>query len=373
VRIALFAETFLPATDGIVTRLRYTIKELRGMGDEMIIVAPKYGEGPGFYEGSPIYRVASVPFPPYPQIKLAPIHPGVRHALEGFKPDLIHAVNPFILGWGTPYLSKKLDVPLVASYHTNIADYARFYRLGVFDSIIRWHTRRIHNRAALNLCTSEATRTYLKTQGIGHVHVWPQGVDTERFNPAKASAWWRDRLTDGHPDDRLLLYVGRLAREKGIERLKAILSTVPGTRLAIVGDGPARRDLEGEFAGTPTVFAGQLLGEELAAAYASSDVFLFPSLTETLGMAMIEALASGLPVLAARAGATHEVVDEGESGLLYDPAVPRALTDAVRTLAEDDELRARFARGARAAAERRSWESATATLRSYYEQALVTR
>lgn len=343
------------------------------MGDEMLIVAPKYGEGPGFYEGAPIYRVSSVPFPPYPQIKLAPVHPGVRHALEGFKPDLIHAVNPFILGWGTPYLSKKFDVPLVASYHTNIADYAKYYGLQVFDGITRWHTRRIHNRATLNLCTSEATRAYLKSQGIGRLHVWPQGVDTVRFNPGKASAWWRDRLSDGHPDDKLLLYVGRLGREKGIERLKAILSSVPDTRLAIVGDGPARRDLEGEFAGTRTVFAGQLLGEELAAAYASADVFLFPSLTETLGMAMIEALASGLPVLAARAGATHEVVDEGVSGLLYEPQAPAALIEAVRTLVGDDELRRRLGRGARAAAEQRSWENATGVLRGYYESAMGGR
>jgi glycosyltransferase involved in cell wall biosynthesis len=336
----------------------------------MLIVAPKYGEGPGFYEGAPIYRVSSVPFPPYPQIKLAPVHPGVRHALEGFKPDLIHAVNPFILGWGTPYLSKKFDVPLVASYHTNIADYAKYYGLQVFDGITRWHTRRIHNRATLNLCTSEATRVYLKSQGIGRMHVWPQGVDTVRFNPSKASPWWRDRLSDGHPHDKLLLYVGRLGREKGIERLKAILSSVPDTRLAIVGDGPARRDLEGEFAGTRTVFAGQLLGEELAAAYASADVFLFPSLTETLGMAMIEALASGLPVLAARAGATHEVVDEGVSGLLYEPEAPAALIDAVRTLVGDEELRRRLGRGARAAAEERSWENATGVLRGYYQTAL---
>lgn len=341
------------------------------MGDELLIVAPKYGEGPGFYEGSPIYRVSSVPLPPYPQIKVAPVHPGVRHALEGFKPDLIHAVNPFILGWGAPSLSRRFGVPLVASYHTNVAEYARYYGLGYFDRVTRWHTRRLHNRATLNLCTSEATRDYLRSQGIGRVHVWPQGVDTERFDPSKASPWWRDRLSGGNPDEKLLLYVGRLAREKGVERLKAILAAVPGTRLAIVGDGPARRDLEGEFAGTRTVFAGQLLGEELAAAYASADVFLFPSLTETLGMAMIESLASGLPVLAARAGATHEVVDEGVSGFLYDPGMPSALIDAVRTLTADDELRARLARGARAAAEERSWENATGALRRFYKKALV--
>jgi glycosyltransferase involved in cell wall biosynthesis len=167
-----------------------------------------------------------------------------------------------------------------------------------------------------------------------------------------------------------LIYVGRLAPEKGIERLKAVLREVPGARLAIVGDGPARRDLEREFAGTPTVFTGLLQGEDLAAAYASADVFLFPSTTETLGMAMIEALASGLPVVAARGGASHEVVSEGKNGLLYEADSAASLVTAVRRLFSDDTLREALARGARATAEERDWESSTCTLRGYYEQAL---
>ncbi len=369
-RIALFTETFLPATDGVVTRLRYTIKELRRMGDELLIIAPKYGEGPGFYEGAPIYRVSSVPFPPYPQIKLAPTLPGVGHALMGFKPDLVHAVNPFILGWGAPHFARRLGVPLVASYHTNVAEYARFYKLGFLYRPTRWHTRRLHNRARINLCTSASTREYLLSEGIERVHLWPQGVDTERFNPNKASEWWRARLSGGRPDEKLLIYVGRLAREKGIGRLRSILKEVPGARLAIVGDGPARRDLEGEFAGTPTVFPGLLLGEELASAYASADMFVFPSTTETLGMAMIEALASGLPVVAAETGASREVVSDGESGLLYDPMSSDGLAEAVGRILADDALRARLSRNAREAALERDWASSTRALRGYYERAL---
>ena len=369
-RIALFAETFLPATDGIVTRLRYTIKELRGMRDELLIIAPAYGEGPGFYEGFPIYRVSSVPFPPYPQIKLAPALPGVGHALMGFKPDLIHAVNPFILGWGAPHYARRLRVPLVASYHTNIAEYTHFYKLGFLNRMTRWHTKRLHNRAEINLCTSSATREYLLKEGIERVRLWPQGVDTERFSPDKASKWWRVRLSDGHPSGKLLIYVGRLAPEKGIGRLKRIFGRIPNVRLAIVGDGPARRDLEGEFAGTPTVFAGLLLGEELAAAYASADAFLFPSTTETLGMAMIEALASGLPVIAADSGASREVVSDGESGLLYDPKSNGDLASTAAKVLAEDGLRARLALGAREAALTRDWASSAQTLRSYYEEAL---
>ncbi|MDQ3862928.1 MAG: glycosyltransferase family 1 protein [Actinomycetota bacterium] len=367
-RIAFFTETFLPATDGVVTRLKHTIEELLKMGDEMLVIAPKYGEGPGSYEGVPIHRVSSVPFPPYPQIKLAPINPGVGAALRRFGPDLIHAVNPFILGSGAPFYSRRLNVPLVASYHTNVAAYARFYGLALFHRATRWHTRRLHNKAAINLCTSKATLRYLADEGVERLRLWPQGVDARRFHPDKFSKNLRVRLTNGHPADRLLLYVGRLGNEKNIGKLKVVLSEVPGVRLALVGDGPARRDLEQEYANTPTVFTGALQGEELAAAFASADAFLFPSTTETLGIAMIEALASGLPVLAARAGATGEVVSEGETGLLYDSDA--ALVAAVRKIVSDDGLRSQMGRNARAAAVRRDWGSSTRTLRQYYEQAL---
>ena len=372
-RIAFFTETFLPATDGVVTRLRHTIEELLGMGDEMLVIAPKYGEGPGSYKGVPIHRVSSVPLPPYPQIKLAPINPGVGTALRRFGPELIHAVNPFVLGWGAPFYSRRLDVPLVASYHTNIASYARFYGLGLFDRATRWYTRKLHNRAAINLCTSEATLRYLVDEGVERLHLWPQGVDARRFHPDMFSKDWRIRLTNGHPAERLLLYVGRLAHEKNIGNLRVVLGEVPGVRLALVGDGPARRDLEQEYANTPTVFTGVLQGEELASAFASADVFVFPSTTETLGIAMIEALASGLPVLAARAGAAGEVVDEGETGLLYDPGSDATLVAAVRKIVADDDLRARMGSKARASAERRDWRTSTRTLRGYYEQALGAR
>lgn len=369
-RIALITETFLPATDGVVTRLRHTIEQLRRMGDDMIVVAPKYGEGPGIYHGAPIYRVLGIPFPPYPQFKLSLLTPGVRHALMGFRPDLMHAVNPFVLGLGTPRLARRLEVPLVASYHTNVATYASFYGLGSFDGVARWHTKRLHNKATINLCTSEATRGYLLGQGIERVRVWPQGVDAERFHPKNYSRDWRARLSGGHPDEKILLYVGRLAPEKGIERLKVILREVPGTRLAIVGDGPARRDLEKEFVGTPTVFTGTRRGDELAAAYASADTFLSPSTTETLGMTMIESLASGVPVLAARSGASAEVVSDGESGLLYDADSDEALVKVARRILGDDSFREKLARGARVAAEQRSWVDSTRTLRDYYREAL---
>ena len=367
-RVALFTETFLPATDGVVTRLRHTVEELVRAGDEVLVFAPS--GGPESYAGARIHGVPGVPFPPYPQIRLSPPHPGVGRALGRFDPDVIHVANPFVLGLGGMFYARRLKVPLVASYHTNIAAYARFYRLGFFENATRWWTRALHNRAEINLCTSEATRDYLLREGIKCVRLWPRGVDSGRFRPEHASKEWRDRLSDGQPDKKILLYVGRLAPEKSIGRLRAVLREVSGARLAIVGEGPARKALEEEFRGTPAVFTGLLVGDDLAAAYASADLFVFPSTTETLGIVMIEALASGLPVVAARTGAAHEVVSEGENGLLYEPGSEEDLVAAVRRILEDNALRASLSRGARSAVAQRDWEASTAALRSYYEEVL---
>lgn len=366
-RVAIFTETFLPATDGVVTRLRHTVEQLTEMGDEVIVFAPALG-GPDSYAGAEIYRVPGVRFPHYPQIRLSPPHPGVARALKRFRPDVVHAANPVVLGVGGVYLARRNKLPLVCSYHTNVATYASYYKLGLMVNFARNATRFIHNQAQVNLCTSRVTMDYLLQEGIKRVRLWPQGVDARRFSPDHASAEMREKLSGGYPDQKVLVYVGRLAPEKHIEKLKAVFE-VPGCRLAIVGDGPARNKLEWEFSGTPTVFTGVLKGEALAQAYASGDVFLFPSTTETLGMAMIEALASGLPVVAARSGASHEVVDDGETGLLYEPGSGQDLAAAVRRIFGDEALRKEMGAKARRAAEERSWENATRVLRGYYERA----
>jgi glycosyltransferase involved in cell wall biosynthesis len=370
-RIAFFTETFLPATDGVVTRLRHTVEELQRGGDEALVFAPRYPNGgPDTYAGAPIYRVFGIPFPPYPQVRLCPPHPGIGRALKRFGPDVIHAVNPFVLGPGGAFYARRNGVPLVASYHTNVAAYARFYGFGFMENATRSWTRTWHNRACINLCTSQATHHYLLSEGIKRLRLWPQGVDARLFHPSRASREWRIKLSGGRPEAKILLYVGRLAPEKDIERLKVALTAAPDTCLAIVGKGPIQRALESKFTGTRTVFTGLLTGEDLAAAYASADLFVFPSTTETLGMAMIEALASGVPVIAACTGAIHEVVSEGVNGLLYEPGSDEKLVAAVCRLLDDDTMRSCFGVRARAAAQERDWKASTATLRGYYEEAL---
>ena len=299
-RIALFTETFLPKVDGIVTRLRHTVDHLQRNGDQVLVIAPEGGITE--YKGAKVYGVTGFPLPLYPELKMALPRPAIGYALEEFQPDIIHVVNPAVLGLSGIFYSKVLKIPLVASYHTHLPQYLQHYGLGMLEGLLWELLKGAHNQAALNLCTSTAMVEELTAHGIERVDLWQRGVDTELFHPDLASVEMRSHLSQNHPESPLLLYVGRLSAEKEIERIKPILEAIPESRLALVGDGPHRQALEKHFAGTNTHFVGYLMGQELGSAFASADAFIFPSRTETLGLVLLEAMAGGCPVVAAVLG-----------------------------------------------------------------------
>ncbi|MEP0886512.1 glycosyltransferase family 1 protein, partial [Trichocoleus sp. ST-U3] len=317
-RIALFTETFLPKVDGIVTRLRHTVEHLQRNGDQVLVVSPDGGLTE--YKGAKIYGVSGFPLPLYPELKLALPRPSIGVALEQFQPDLIHVVNPAVLGLGGLYYAKVMQLPLVASYHTHLPQYLHHYGLGMLEGVMWELIKASHNQAQLNLCTSTAMVQQLREHGIERLDLWQRGVDIETFYPELASLEMRSHLSQGHPEKPLLLYVGRLGAEKEIDRIKLVLDAIPGARLALVGDGPNRNALEKHFAGTPTHFVGYLTGKELGSAFASADAFIFPSRTETLGLVLLEAMAAGCPVVAARSGGIPDIVTDGVNGYLFDPA-----------------------------------------------------
>jgi glycosyltransferase involved in cell wall biosynthesis len=369
-RIALVTEVFLPAVDGVVTRLRRTLEELRRHGDEVLVVAP--AGGPDFYAGARIVGVPGlrVPFYPdgngYPEKRVALPVPQLRAALDGFAPDVVHAINPFLLSAGAVHYAHRRRIPLVASYHANIAAYSQYYGLGALEALGWRYVIWLHNRADVNLCTSAATLEALRARGVERLALWPYGIESERFSPRWATHEWRVRLSGGHPERVIVLCVGRLAKEKSLHRLGPVIRRVEGISLAIVGDGPERGQLERTFAGTATNFLGLLAGEELSGAYASADAFLFPSDSETLGMVILEAHAAGLPVVAADTPTARELVHDGIDGLCYDARDPDALTDAVRRLAQDHALRRAMAEAAPDAVAGASWQEATDALRAQY-------
>jgi glycosyltransferase involved in cell wall biosynthesis len=369
VRIAFFTETFLPKVDGIVTRLTKTLQHLVVAGDEVLIFCPE--GAPSSYLGAKVVGVPALPLPLYPELKLALPRPAVSEALEQFRPDLVHVVNPAVLGLGGIWLAKSRNLPLVASYHTHLPKYLEHYGMGMLEPLLWELLKAAHNQASLNLCTSTAMVAELAAKGIQHTALWQRGVDTDLFRPEWRNDSMRARLHGPYDDTgNLLLYIGRLSAEKQIERIRPVLEAMPQTRLALVGDGPHRQQLERCFEGTPTTFVGYLAGQDLASAYACGDAFLFPSSTETLGLVLLEAMAAGCPVVGADRGGIPDIVSDGENGCLYDPDQPHSLTTAVQRLLGESQTRACLRQAARQEAERWGWAGATDQLRGYYRQVL---
>ncbi len=370
-KIAIVTETFLPKIDGIVTMVTQTVETLTAAGEEVMVFAP--AGGPEQLCGARIVGVPSVPFPFYPELRIAAPRQSMRRQLEAFQPDVLHLFEPSLLGIGGIYYGKVLNIPIVISYHTNLPVYLRYYRLGFLQSTTWKLMRARHQRADLNLCTSSPMMEQLQEQGIDRLALWERAVDSHRFHPSKCSQQMRTTLSGGEPHKPLLLYVGRLSAEKEVAALRAIVSAMPEVRLAIVGDGPSRHELEKQFEGTPTHFAGYMRGDTLAAAFASSDLFVLPSKTETLGLVLMEAMASGCPVVACNAGGVPDAVENGVTGFLFEPDDPRGLVNAVRYALDHPEERDAIRIRARADVEHRSWEDSTRQLRCYYTRAIEDR
>lgn len=370
-RIALFTEVFLPKVDGVVTRVTRTLDQLSELGHTALVFAP--GEAPEQHGPHRVVRVRSTSFRPwYPELRVGLPTPRIAREMQAFRPDVVHAVNPVWLAAYGVISARRRDLPLLASFHTDVPSYVT--RLGLSalrapsSAWITWS----HNQAEVNLCTSGQMVERAEAVGIERVDLWPKAVDTDTYHPGAGTTEMRGRLTDGHPDAPLLLYVGRLSPEKDLDQLLEPIRRLAGSgvRLAFVGSGPAREELERLFAGTPTVFTGYLGGADLAAAYASADVFAFPSTTETLGLVALESMASGVPVVGADAGGIPFVIDDGRTGYLVTPGAVDALTDRLQRLVTDTDLRARMGAAARAEAEQHSWRAATEALVGFYELAI---
>jgi glycosyltransferase involved in cell wall biosynthesis len=372
VRIAYVTETWFPSINGVVTRLGATVAELSSRGHEVLVVAPHVSGSAAraMPRGATVKHVPSVglPFIYGGQPWGLPL-PRVVGALDRFAPDLVHAVCPTLLGWAGVLHARLRGLPLVCSYHTHVARYAHYYHLGFAERPVWALIRRAHRSAHVNLAASEESRDELQAHGVSDVGVWRGGVDLGLFHPRHASDDMRARLTDGHPERKLCIYVGRLAAEKGVERLLPLAAPGGERHVALVGDGPAKNELEQAFAGRQATFPGRLVGKDLAAAYASADVFVFPSTTDTLGLVMLEAMASGLPVVAARSPASRGLLDRAPAGGLFEPDDSAGLIASVRRWVGASLDRPRLAEEARRSVV--TWASATSELLTEYERAIV--
>lgn len=371
-RIALLTEVFLPKIDGVVTRTTRHLDQLAELGHEVLIFAP--GNPPERYAGFEVVPIPSRSLKVYPEVMHGMMGPRAFRRLREFDPDIVHAVNPiWTAGWSTLIAARRY--PVIASFHTDVPEYCMKLGIPWVKPIAEWGLRTFHGRAGLNLVTSGPMMDKAAEYGIGGVRLWPKAVDTDSFTPAARTSEMRSVLSDGHSDDPLIIFVGRISAEKSVERcipiVEEVRRRVPNARLAFVGEGPLYDELRTNPPEWCT-FTGYLSGPDLHAAYASGDALLFPSTTETLGFAALEAFASGLPVVAANAGGLPFVVDDGETGFLVDPAAPDdAWAERIARLLTDANTNARMARHARAEAERWTWRASSEAVVGYYEEAIA--
>lgn len=385
-RILLVTETFVPSVDGVVTRLTHLVEYLLAEGHEVEVIAPGLGieeyrvasdpENPCRQMSAPIHGARTVRVPFYPSrpwsLPTPSAHRLTERVVRDFRPDVIHAAQPILLGQTAVRAARRHRIPLVASYHTNLPAYLSRYRAWAWSApIIARATRRLHRGAAVNAVTSEAMREEARAMGLERVEVVRRAVDTRLFYPGESPT---SAQPHGPHSERLrLLFVGRLAAEKDLARLAPLMRRRDDLELTLVGDGPHRGHLEREFRGTRTRFAGVLRGEDLARAYRSHDLFVFPSVTETLGLVLLEAMASGLAPLAARSGPTMEQIVDGETGFLFSDENELERCLEMLTSERGAEMRASVGAAARREAEKHSWAAASSDFLALYRRAIEER
>lgn len=371
-RIAIIAEVFLPKVDGVVMRTSNLIRQLLERGDEVLVVCP---EVPAERNSPvPVVEFRSFPFPAYPEYRIGLPDERLPKAIREFNPDVLHFINPFAFGFRSFDVLEKsgIDVPCVFSFHTLYGEFVKRYGLmKPLSKMLWWLMREYHNRADTNLTVSTIMQDDLTRRGFERVAFWPPAVDSKVFHPQRRADDVRNVLSAGNPSDPLLLTVSRLAPEKNVAFLADVLRQVPQARLAIVGDGPQRAELERKFAGLNAHFVGYRTGADLAAAYASADAFVYASETETMGNVVLEAMASGLPVVAPRAGGIPGLVREGETGLLFKPGDVDEAASHVRRLLELECARESIAAAARSQAAKWDWSRSAEHVRNHYRKTIA--
>nr|WP_167219274.1 glycosyltransferase family 1 protein [Kribbella shirazensis] len=344
----MVAETFLPQINGVANTARHVADRLRARGHELFIIAP--GPGPDSYGDVAVLRARSFRTPGYKEYPVGLPDPSIERAIADFKPDLVHLASPFIIGAYGLRAARKLGVPTVAIFQTDIAGFARQYPwyAAADRGIWRW-VRRTHSRADRTLAPSSASVDALVQGGVPRVHLWGRGVNLDLFDPAHRDEEWRRQLSpDGRP---IVGYVGRLAAEKKVRRLAEL--TDLDCRIVIVGDGPDRASLENAL---PTAtFLGMRRGADLASIFAGLDVFVHTGEHETFCQTIQEAQASGVATVGPAAGGPLDLIQPGENGLLFQPGVPGSLRGAVKTLLDHPTARGRMAASGLRRVQSRTW------------------
>ncbi|XP_024385518.1 sulfoquinovosyl transferase SQD2 [Physcomitrium patens] len=368
-RVVLFVEPSpFSYISGYKNRYQNFIRYLRQLGDEVLVVTTHHGV-PDEFHGAKVIGSWSFPLPWYKAVPMSlALSPRIYNEVKNFKPDIIHASSPGIMVFGALIIAKLVGVPVVMAYHTHVPMYIPKYTFSWLVKPMWLVIKFLHRAADLTLVMSVALGKELKAAGAStaeRIRIWRRGVDSDSFHPRFKSAEMRHRITDGKPDTPTIVHVGRLGVEKNLDFLVKVMERIPETRLVFVGDGPYKSDLEQMFEGKNVHFTGMLTGEELSQAYASGDIFITPSESETLGFVVLEAMASGIPVVCARAGGIPDIVNQnGVTGYLYTPGDVEDCVGKLKALIESPDLRERIGRAGREEVEKYDWLASTRQVRN---------
>jgi glycosyltransferase involved in cell wall biosynthesis len=372
-RIAFVTETYPPEVNGVAMTVGRSVAGLRRRGHDVCLVRPRQGRD-DVARGGDELLLRGLPLPRYPELRFGlPAGRALVRAWRRRRPDIVHVATEGPLGWSALSAARRLDLPVTSSFHTNFDAYSSHYGIGWLSGAIERYLRHFHNRTAMTLVPTQAIARRLASADFRNLMVIARGVDTKLFNPQRRSHelranWGADAGT------LVATYVGRLAAEKNLDAVifafEALRRVHPAARLLFVGDGPQKSALATRH--PQHVFAGLRRGEDLAAHYASADIFLFPSLTETFGNVTLEALASGLAVVAYAQAAAGEVIEDGIDGLLAPPGDEQRFIQAAASLAGDPGLLARLRLRAAARVSRFDWDVVHGAFANVLEHVLHT-
>lgn len=339
-KIAFFTDTYDPDINGVARTLKRFTDYLGEQNISFKVFAPQSNSND--YVSSNIHRFKSLSFFLYPECRLAfPNYFQIKAELQEYEPDLIHVATPFNIGLCGAYYAKKLNIPIVGSYHTDFDKYLKFYNLEFLSKFLWSYMNWFHRPFKKNFVPSQDTLEGLKRHGFMNLEIWGRGVDCNLYHPHYDKQLVREQY--GIQKKYLLTYVGRLAPEKDVKTLITVAKSIPAPineqiQWLIIGDGPMREELENE-APDNMMFTGYVKGEQLAAVYSASDLFVFPSSTETFGNVVLESLASGTPAIAANAGGVKTIIRNGVSGHLCQPGNTEEFRNSILTLLENEDLR----------------------------------
>lgn len=360
-RVSVVTETFPPEVNGVATTVERLVRGLQLRDHDVQVVRPRQDSDAYDRDGSRLgleqVLTRGLPIPRYPQLRMGlPAQRSLQALWMRRRPDVVHIATEGPLGWSALRTARKLQLPVSTDFRTNFDAYSEHYGVGWLRRSVQGYLRRFHNHADCTLVPTDGLRQQLRAAGFERLIVVQRGVDLDRFTPALRNLGLR-ALWGVQAGERVLLYVGRLAPEKNLELLvaayEAMREAQPAWRLVVVGDGPLRAWLAQRC--PQAVLLGALSGQALAQAYANGDLLAFPSLTETFGNVTLEALASGLPVLAFDYAAAAEVVRHGHSGLLAPVGDAAGFVDLARAVAADEALLERLRSGAVHAVQHLGW------------------